>query len=250
MKKFDGFYKWVVMLMLAALVLAACGESPTATPAATQAALATNNNAANATTGAATTPKEAIATTSAATTGSKAGAALPNVGGATEVTLDPTIYKVFKTAFVEGLSKEAVTLPDLAIKVYSSDNETAKLTDNTDTAFTAASYKFSDITNSGQTKMTFQNGGATGFYTKTGAADLIPIIADAAQFSKTTTSPPPGVDAATYQKFSDQFKGKKSALIILSATGIVQTMLKAKNASATSSAGAVTTTPIATTVAP
>jgi len=257
MNKFKGFYKVVVLLMLAALVLVACGESPTATPVATTAAIAattagaaTTAKAATttsaATTGAATTGAATTAKAGAATTGAKVGTALPNVEGATEITLDSTISNVFKTAFVGGLSEEAVTLPDLTIKVYASDNDTAKLTDNTDTAFTVANYKFSDVSNTGQTKMTFQSGGATGFYTKAGAADLIPIVADATQFSKSTSSLPPGVDAATYQKFTDQFKGKKSALIILSATGIVQTILKAKAASNTpATASAAVTTAVA-----
>jgi hypothetical protein len=134
---------------------------------------------------------------------------------------------------------------DISVKAYASDSDPATLAANADAALVAAGYKYADAMKTGETKLTLTAGSTSGvgFYTKSGAPDVIASFGSAAELTK---SPPSGVDAATYQKFADQFKGKKSGLVIFSATGVVAGLMAGSAATttvaATTTAAAMTTT--------
>ncbi len=208
MRRFKNFCQGLVVLIVAAMLLVACGDSSTVSPASS----------------------------GGATSSIK-------INGTSEVTLDPALNTFVKNAFASSLTKEAGSVPDLALKMYSSDSDLAKLVQDTDATIAGAGYKYIDPNNQGATKMSSTGNSATGFYTKADAPDLIPAISDATSFTKVPANLPAGVDAAAFQKFADQFKGKKSALILISGTGILDSAKKAKPTTDTSTA-------VVTTVAP
>jgi hypothetical protein len=158
-----------------------------------------------------------------------------SVAGATEISIDPAL------ATILSHSVPNVKGTDLVVKIYATDNDLATLAASTDTALLATGYAYNDATKTGATKFTVSAGATSvsGFYTKNGAADIFVGLGPATDL---TNNPPPGVDTATYQKFSDQFKNKKNALVVFAATGLLADM-KISNASPSA------TTPGATAIA-
>lgn len=221
----------VILVLLVALILAACGDatntvsSPVATAVSTTKAATTA--AAGATTAAATTAAAGAAT--AAAGASSAAVVIPNITGATEVKLD--------TAFSAELAKQIPGLTNPSIKLYVSDDEAQTLADNADVAFTGAGYKFGLP---GMTKPTAQGDNIAGFYVKTGSADLLLaagiVPADAGDFNKALNIP--GMTSDEAKKLAEQVKGKKSMLIIIAAPDLLQSMM----AAAGSGMGAATST--------
>jgi len=204
----------LLVLLITALFLGACGESSTAAPSGNNAAI--------------------------------------SIKGTSEVTLDTSLSDFLKKNFVGAFTKDPATLPDLTIKVYSSDDDSDMLAASTDAALNASGYKYNDFGNTGSSKITLKDGSGFGLYAKAGVPDLFPTINKASQFSTTTSGTPSGVDAAAYQKFTDQFKNKKSGMFLVSASNLVQSVLKSKSAAAVTTIAATTTaalTSVATSVA-
>lgn len=140
------------------------------------------------------------------------------------MTYDSSINTALKSTF------GSVGAPsDLVISIYVSDNEPTKMADITDAAFVGAGYKFTDVLGS-DTKLTSKNNTGTGFYTKTGASDVLVSLSDSSPYT-TNSTPPSGVDPTLYQKFLDQIKGKKSVVALFSATNLVQSFFKATDLS-------------------
>ncbi len=248
--------KLLVLLTLAGtLILAACGDPtatpapaptpvpPTAVPATATAVPATATSVP--TTAAATptkAPTTAAATTVAATTaaGNPSGnVTLPAISGTTEVALDPAI--------TAELTKQ---LPGGAIKLYSSDDDPAKLGTNADATIIGAGYKFG-IPN--QTKpVKGDNEAYFGVYSKAGAADLVMITGLVPKTPAELTSGLgiTGVNPADTQKLLDQLKGKKSTLFIIAdPTGLLSQLIAGFASIGTDTPGATTTTAAATTPA-
>ena len=203
----------LLVLLTTALFLGACGESSTAAPGGSNAAI--------------------------------------SIKGASEVTLDTTLSDFLKKNFVGAFTKDPVTLPDLTIKVYSSDDDSDTLAANTDAALNASGYKYNDFGNTGSSKISLKDGSGFGLYAKAGVPDLFPTINKASQFSSTTSGTPSGVNAAAYQKFTEQFKTKKSGMFLVSASNLIQSVLKSKSGAATTIAATTTAalTSVATSVA-
>jgi hypothetical protein len=237
----------IVSLLVILLLpgLAACGDNtpttapvaPTTAPAVTTAAAAVattvvSTTAALATTAAPITTTAAPATTAAASVGTASAPLKLNLEGATEVTIDPTLAGILKGASVPGGS----AVSDLALTLYSSDNDPVKLAETTDTALTAAGYKFTDLEGKNNTKLTVQGEDAIGVYLKSGAPDYYIITTGAPSLA--ASSAPPGANAADYQKLIDQFKTKKSVLLALSGTNLYQLI---KAAAPTSTVAPTTT---------
>jgi hypothetical protein len=202
-------------------------------PATTAAPITTT--AAPATTAAPVAPATttaAPATTAAASVGTASAPLKLNLEGATEVTIDPTLAGILKGASVPGGS----AVSDLALNLYSSDNDPVKLAETTDTALTAAGYKFTDLEGKNNTKLTVQGEDAIGVYLKSGAPDYYIITTGAPSLA--ASSAPPGANAADYQKLIDQFKTKKSVLLALSGTNLYQLI---KAAAPTSTVAPTTT---------
>ncbi|MDB5082769.1 MAG: hypothetical protein JWP00_4693 [Chloroflexi bacterium] len=246
----------IVSLLVILLLpgLAACGDNtpttapvaPTTAPAVTTAAAAvattvvsttaalatTAAPVAPATTAAPITTTAAPATTAAASVGTASAPLKLNLEGATEVTIDPTLAGILKGASVPGGS----AVSDLALTLYSSDNDPVKLAETTDSALTAAGYKFTDLEGKNNTKLTVQGEDAIGVYLKSGAPDYYIITTGAPSLA--ASSAPPGANAADYQKLIDQFKTKKSVLLALSGTNLYQLI---KAAAPTSTVAPTTT---------
>lgn len=235
-----------ILVLLVSLLLVACGES-TATPAPTATAVpptatpvpptATPVPATTvaATTVAATTAAAAsgATTTAASSSGSASGAVtltLPAISGATEIPVD--------TSLIDSLAKQQ-GLSSAALKFYASDDPTAKLAANADTAITGTGYKFGLP---GVDKPLDQGGVVVGFYQKTGAPDILMAVADPSTF--TTGFTIPGVSADVLKGFTDKLNGKKSVLILVAAPDLLSVLLGATSGSGTSGSGS--TTPVAT----
>lgn len=228
------------LLLAAALLLAACGEEATATPNPTTAAATSTTNTTSNTTSAAT-----AAATTAATSSGAAGTnntALPSFAGTTEVQVDQSI-----TAEVA----KQLGIPNLGVKLFTSDDDSTKVGDTADTSLTAQGYAFAIP---GLAKPLSQNGGSVGLYSKTGSSDIlftaVPIPNNAADVSKNI----PGIDQAAAQKFADQIKGKKTLLIVMTGPDLLQALIKLGQNSvtgtpgSTSAAAAVATPTVANTI--
>lgn len=233
-----NFAVWpVILMLLLAFVLNACGKSPTATPAPspTPTQPPTPSPA----------PTTAPATAAAGTTASGAGASssgtpaasggstvsLPAINGATEVTLDPAIVQPVIKQF--GLSNATV-------KFYTSDQPASSVVDTADAAIVGAGYAFSIP---GATKPTQTSGTYAGLYTKANAADIVlaavDVPSDPTQLA--TQLNIPGVTADVVQKLADQIKGKKSVLFIVAAPGLLQAIFNGLGGSTSDAATATPT---------
>jgi hypothetical protein len=259
MPKFRGYGLIVALCLLLTVLLVACGDSPTATPApattaaATTAASTTSAAVATtaATTAAATTTAAAkttaAATTAAATTAAATTAAtstgslsLPVISGAKEVTLDPAVTGELAKQ-IPGLS----SISGLVIKLFASDDADEKLAASTDTALTGAGYSFGLP---GATKPSKQGDTIAGFYVKNGAPDILlavgGITSDSVDISKMLDIPGLSKDAA--EKMVSQIKGRKSFMLVIAGPNILQALLMgSSNASVTPGASA-TKTPVPT----
>jgi hypothetical protein len=108
------------------------------------------------------------------------------------------------------------------VKLFTSDDDSTKVGDTTDSALTGQGYVFSIP---GLAKPLSQNGGTVGLYSKAGSSDIlfttVPIPDNAADVSKNI----PGIDQAAAQKFADQIKGKKTLLIVMTGPDLLQALL-------------------------
>jgi hypothetical protein len=123
-----------------------------------------------------------------------------------------------------GFGSQFASVTDLTFKIYGGDTDPATLTTNVDKALTGAGYKF------GVPGMTapIQQGTATiAFYVKAGSPDLFLIIGDpTAGFGVN------GLDAKTLQTASSDLANKKSAIILVSGTGLINGFMAASGAGA------------------
>jgi hypothetical protein len=88
------------------------------------------------------------------------------------------------------------------------------------------------------TKPQTQGDSTFGFYTKTGALDLLTVVADPQKvFGANAGTPVPGTENVI-----SQLQGKKSILLVVGANGMLQALMGGQGAGATS-----TTTPSSTT---
>ncbi len=226
----------VILMLLLAFVLNACGESPTSTPIPSP----TPTQPPTPTTAPTTAPVAAVATTTLASGGSSSGTpaasggslvSLPSINGATEVTLDPAIVQPVIKQF--GLANATV-------KFYTSDQPASSVVDTADAAIVGAGYAFSIP---GATKPTQSGGTYAGLYTKANAADIVlaavDVPSDPTQLA--TQLNIPGVTADVVQKLADQIKGKKSVLFIVAAPGLLQAIFNGLGGSTTSDATATPT---------
>lgn len=214
----------VIVLCVAILILAACGESsPTAAPT-TQAGATTgvaggSSNPTGAAVGPIGTPNKTtvapnmglnVPTIQPITNGT---AALPSIPGTSVVQLDPELL-ASTARLVPGVSNPTV-------QMFASDNTPDKLAADTDTSFLGAGYKFVFPGISKPSKL-----GITilGLYAKTGAPDILLSVTDVPT-DVTLVSRSIGLpilSQASSQKYLDQVKGKKSVAILVAAIGVLQ----------------------------
>ena len=257
----------LITVVFAATLLVACGE--TATPAATTTvAAATTVKAAVTTTIAATTAMvattapatttaavattaiatttaavatTAIATTTAAvavttTAGANTGASAPTIPGTTEIVINPAIQGPLQS----GFATSAPGVSDLSIKVFSSDDDPDTLVGNVDKAFMSAGYAFGIP---GATKAVKSGNSSLAYYAKAGAPDSFLIIGDP---NKDLVA---GLDAKTLQLIAPELGGKKSALFLVTGTGLIKALGAAGGATTTTAAAGATTTAASATTA-
>jgi len=205
------------LLVAVMLVLSACAdEAPTATPVP---------------------PTPTVAPTTAAATATASGtstANLPTISGVTELQVDSSISA--------EVAKQ-LGVPTLAVKLYTSDDDTAVVGDHADAALTGQGYSFG-IPN--QTKPISQDNGTVGLYSRSGSDDVlftaVPVPANA-----DVSGSIPGIDAATAQKFTDQVKGKKTLLVVMSGPSLLQALIALGQGSGAQTAAATAGTVAAAT---
>lgn len=225
MKNSKKFFSLTGLLVAATLLLNACTDlGNPGTPVSST------------TTAAATTvaPTTAETTTAAVTTASGTAAAdVPVISGTTEVQADPSI---------SAQVAKQLGVPTLAVRLYTSDDDTAVVGDHADAALTAKGYSFG-IPN--QTKPLSQDNGTVGLYSRSGSDDVlftaVPIPANA-----DVSGSIPGIDAAAAQKFADQVKGKKTLLVVMTGPSLVQALVALGQSSTAQTAAAGTPTPAGT----
>jgi hypothetical protein len=263
------------LFLILGMGLAACGDTPTATTAATTAAATTAatattaapattaavattaatattaavaTTASTATTAAATTMRAATttaassATTAATTTGSLT---LPSIAGAEELPLPADIARQLTSQFPQ--------IQNPLVKAYASADDPKTLSDKANTALTGGGYSFGFP---GQTSPLLQNGQYIGLYTgKAGSPDVLTVVIDLAG-TATGTATLPGVTGAQAQQLQSLLQGKKSMLVAVGAPDLLNALLNigtsgtgSTTTSAATTTRAATTTVAATTVA-
>jgi hypothetical protein len=205
-KKSQKIFSLTGLLVAAMLVLSACAdEAPTGTPVP---------------------PTPTVAPTTAAATATTS-ASLPTISGVTEIQGDSSISA--------EVAKQ-LGVPTLTVKLYTSDDDAAVVGDHADTALTGQGYSFG-IPN--QTKPVSQDNGTVGLYSRSGSDDVlftaIPVPANA-----DVSGSIPGIDAATAQKFTDQVKGKKTLLVVMSGPSLLQALIALGQGSSAQTAAATT----------
>ncbi len=203
------------LLLAATLVLGACTDAAqTATPVPPTATVA---------------PTAAPATAAATTTSGATTADIPAITGTTEVKVDSSISA--------EVAKQ-LGVPTLAVRLYTSDDDGAVVGEHADAALTAKGYSFG-IPN--QTKPLSQDNGTVGLYSRSGSDDILflalPIPANA-----DVSGSIPGIDAASAQKFTDQVKGKKTLLVVMTGPNLQQALVALGQGSGAQTAAAVTVT--------
>jgi hypothetical protein len=196
----------VLVLMLLASALMACGD-PTATPVV-------------ATTAASTTS----ATTAVSATTAQAQTAtqftIPAVADLTEVT---TLPQSDMNLLGQAAQRMSSAMPSLAFKIYVSDDERKMVTTNLDKALTGADYK---AALPGQPREMARGNGSISFYTKTGSPDLQVNITD----GPTTITPPAANSGVTpppeFTDLLNMLKTKKTAVIIYAAPGLAENVIR------------------------
>jgi hypothetical protein len=217
------------LILAATLLLGACGEEATSTSSASTttaaATIATATTAATTTVAATTanTTSGAVATTSAASsvTSGTDNTVLPAITGTTEVQTDATI----RTEVAKQLG-----IPTLNVKLFTSDEEAAKLGEATDAALTKSGYAFGIP---GLAKPLTQNGGTVGLYSRSGSSDILFTAVAIPENTTDVSKNIPGIDPATAQKFADQIKGKKTLLIVMTGPDLLQALIKLGQSSGT-----------------
>jgi hypothetical protein len=157
------------------------------------------------------------------------GVDIPTIPGATSITLDPAVASNIKSSF----GSQFASVTDLTFKVYGSDSDPATLTTNLDKTLTGVGYKF------GVPGMTapIQQGSATlAFYVKAGSPDLFFILGDPKVGFGVN-----GLDAKTLQTMASDLATKKSAIILVSGTGLISSFMAASGAGAGAGADATPT---------
>ena len=182
----------------------------------------------------------AVATT---TSGASTGATAPTIPGTTEIVINPAIQGPLQSGFATA----APGVNDLSIKIYSSDDDPDTLVTKTDTAFTGAGYTFGIP---GASKSVKSGNSNLAYYAKAGSPDAFLIIGDP---NKDLVA---GLDAKTLQLIAPELGTKKSAVFLVTGTGLIKALGAAgasgtatTAASATTSAVAATTAASATTTA-
>jgi hypothetical protein len=88
------------------------------------------------------------------------------------------------------------------------------------------------------TKPQTQGDSTFGFYTKTGALDLLTVVADPQKvFGANSGTPVPGTE-----NIISQLQGKKSILLVVGANGMLQALMGSAGASNTNNATSAATT--------
>ena len=219
MKKSNKLFSLTGLLVAAMLVLSACSDAAeTATPVP---------------------PTATVAPTTAAATATASGtstADIPAISGTNEIQVDSSISA--------EVAKQ-LGVPTLAVKLYTSDDDAAVVGDHADAALTGKGYSFG-IPN--QTKPISQDNGTVGLYSRSGADDIlftaVPIPANA-----DVSGSIPGIDAASAQKFTDQVKGKKTLLVVMSGPSLLQALVALGQGSNAQTAAAGTVAAVTPTVA-
>jgi hypothetical protein len=230
--KFGFLTLAVTMLLVVALMLAACGDTPTATPVPPTATPIPPT----ATPIPPTTVVAAGSSTGTASTGGGATngtATIPSISNATEIALDPTIATL--------VGQQLPGLKNATVKLYVSNDSADKLSTTVDTAFTGAGYSFAFP---GESKPILQGGAYVGLYSKTDGLDIIIAAADIPSdpTQLATQLNLPGITPDLIQKIANQVQGKKSAVFVIAAPGLLQAIF-----SSLSGTGSTSTTPDATT---
>lgn len=210
MKISKRLFSLIGLLLAATLVLGACTDAAqTATPVLPTATVAP--------------------TTVAATASGTPTVDIPAITGTTEVQVDSSISA--------EVAKQ-LGVPTLAVRLYTSDDDGAVVGDHADAALTAKGYSFG-IPN--QTKPISQDNGTVGLYSRSGSDDIlftaVPIPANA-----DVSGSIPGIDAASAQKFTDQVKGKKTLLVVMTGPSLLQALVALGQSSGAQTASAATVT--------
>ena len=256
-----------VMLLFMILLLGACGENATTTNVASSTTSNSASTAANtsstaltttavptasstttngaATTTVAATTTSGVTTTSGTSTTSSAVTTVAATAGAISSTSTlslPAIQNATEINLSSDSSQQilkAVQLPasltNATIKIYASDDAPATLATNADKAFTNAGYSFAIP---GQFKPLEQQGNIIGIYTKSGALDLLTVITDPSVAFASGTAAPGTEDVV------NQLKNRKSALIVVGASGMIQAITSGQSSGGSNPTGG---TPSATT---
>lgn len=222
-KAFSVLLTLVIISSILTILLAACGSSDSPTP------LPTPTTAPSPTPLPSPTPAPTAAAASPVTT----TLAITNT---TQVPIDNSL--------VQTLAKNLPGVNNPVADLYVSDDSAATLANNADATLVAQGYTFAIP---GSAKPTQLGGAYIGVYSKTGSPDVVIAAADipsnpanlAQQFNF------PGITPDLVQKYADQLKGKKSALVVISGPGLLQALFSALASGAAGSTGS-TDTPAAT----
>jgi hypothetical protein len=135
---------------------------------------------------------------------------LSNVNGVKELAVDQEIQTVLAKDFGPDVQ-------DFKLQIFVSDDTPANFIAALDSYATGQGYTFNVP---GETKPSVTGGGsAVGFYSKTGSADIMgtaSLIGEKPADSLKAL----GVSEPTAQKFAEQYKGKKSSMVVISAVNL------------------------------
>ncbi len=160
--------------------------------------------------------------------------AVPGTGGAAGTLNLPAIPNTSEIKLTQDTAQQilkAASLPasltNATVRIFVSDEDPAKLATDADTAFIGGGYAFAIP---GQSKPLAQGNNTFGIYSKSGSLDVLTVVTDPAKAFASGTS------AAGVQDIENQLKGKKSALIVVGANGMLQAIAGGQAAGAGSTA--------------
>lgn len=141
---------------------------------------------------------------------------LPSIRDVQEIELNPN--------FAAALAGQVPAVNGRLTRLYVSDSEMEQVAKNTDRALTASGYSFSLPCQRGPLR---QGDFIVGFYSKAAAPDvLLAIYAVTGEGSSLMTLTPTGITPEAIQQYEQQVKGKKSVLVIYSAPGLLEAIVK------------------------
>jgi hypothetical protein len=143
-----------------------------------------------------------------------ASSGLPKFSGLDEVKVESSLSN--------ALTK-AINIPDAATQLYSTNDDTAKIAGNMNTALTGAGYKFS-MPNLTAPQVTGDS--AVGLYSKDGKDVMFSVVKLPEDISTITKSGMDGVSEDAKKKFAEQFKGKKYMVMVVSGAGLLDKLMK------------------------